>query len=420
MLWFNLAVIAIETLCALLFVGNFAEKRAGGIANAGKFLLFTFLSVGIVYALQEHWLVKLLVYCIFYTVMQSWYFRLRAFRAAALSLVYLVMMYLMDYGGYLTLQFLFAGSRLDLYAVAMVSKGVLLVCVLLLHGKAPGTGEVRLGKRELLYLLLFAVGSIGMMLLVMKSPAFWLTDGSRMNGTGFAVGFGLIGMILLIYYALYDSCRMNRRLYEERLCRVQAEEKMAQLKLQRAWVHDYREQMQYEMRLLREGRSEEAMAHMEKLYGTFEQLTTAFETGNPVADRVFNAKYAEAKKQGIVLIPQLGDLSALRMETVDLVALLANLLDNAIAAAAVCAEGERRIWFQFEERDGQFLLLVQNTCVRQPRQEQGRFLTSKADKRLHGVGLQNVRRIVERYQGECVITGEGNLFRVSILLENGC
>ena len=47
---------------------------------------------------------------------------------------------------------------------------------------------------------------------------------------------------------------------------------------------------------------------------------------------------------------------------------------------------------------------------------QGRFLTTKADKELHGIGLNNVKKIVEKYRGIMEISAEKDTFRVKVLL----
>ena len=44
------------------------------------------------------------------------------------------------------------------------------------------------------------------------------------------------------------------------------------------------------------------------------------------------------------------------------------------------------------------------------------FLTSKADSHKHGIGLMNVKRIVEEHKGVMNFTYDENLFRVKLIM----
>ena len=43
-------------------------------------------------------------------------------------------------------------------------------------------------------------------------------------------------------------------------------------------------------------------------------------------------------------------------------------------------------------------------------------LLQRADKELHGIGLNNVKKIVEKYRGIMEISAEKDTFRVKVLL----
>ena len=55
--------------------------------------------------------------------------------------------------------------------------------------------------------------------------------------------------------------------------------------------------------------------------------------------------------------------------------------------------------------------------VKEQRQGTGRgFLTTKKEKEQHGIGLKNVNKIVEMYDGTMEVTPQNELFCVNIIL----
>ena len=48
----------------------------------------------------------------------------------------------------------------------------------------------------------------------------------------------------------------------------------------------------------------------------------------------------------------------------------------------------------------------------------GQYLSNKRDNRTAGIGLQSVREIVKKYNGELDITAENKVFKCSAMLES--
>lgn len=65
---------------------------------------------------------------------------------------------------------------------------------------------------------------------------------------------------------------------------------------------------------------------------------------------------------------------------------------------------------------GVLLLRIVNSYTGPLRKQGERFLTSKAASQEHGIGLNNVKQIVEKYHGEMHFETEADLFRAEILL----
>lgn len=105
---------------------------------------------------------------------------------------------------------------------------------------------------------------------------------------------------------------------------------------------------------------------------------------------------------------------SIKIDESDFVVLLGNLLDNAIEATAKCPLENRAISLWLQEVNEMLLITMENTATAEPDQKNGRFLTSKKNKKEHGWGVQSMKHIVEKYGGDIEFKSQQGLFRVEI------
>ncbi len=84
---------------------------------------------------------------------------------------------------------------------------------------------------------------------------------------------------------------------------------------------------------------------------------------------------------------------------VDLCALFANALDNAIDACRRLPEGKRELTLRARCDQGILVMECENPCAAPPPERHGRLVTSKPDPTRHGFGLQSIRQVAEHYSG---------------------
>lgn len=89
-------------------------------------------------------------------------------------------------------------------------------------------------------------------------------------------------------------------------------------------------------------------------------------------------------------------------------------MDNAIRGAA--ASDERRLSFQMYYGKGIMNIQIENSIKDTPKVQNGIYLTTKSRKEGHGIGLQNVKLVVEKYHGQMEICHTEKSFQVKILL----
>lgn len=94
----------------------------------------------------------------------------------------------------------------------------------------------------------------------------------------------------------------------------------------------------------------------------------------------------------------------------DLVAMLGNLLDNALEAVKVCAGDKRKIVLRiYMEKEGRLCVVkLVNYFAEKPKRHKSGFISSKRDKGLHGIGIKSVENTVKKYNGylQCLIDEE--------------
>lgn len=170
----------------------------------------------------------------------------------------------------------------------------------------------------------------------------------------------------------------------------------------RAFRHDIKNHLTVLSGLLNHGQLQAGSAYLNKLQAAADSLFLPYQTGNPVVDILLGEKLRLAENSGISAEVSLLLPSPCCVDDVDLCVLFANALDNAIHA---CQEQDgTKILRITGERQGDFYRLqFENSCV---------------DTTLPpmGIGLSNIKAIVEKYHGAFAAEKAGGCFTLNILL----
>lgn len=172
------------------------------------------------------------------------------------------------------------------------------------------------------------------------------------------------------------------------------------------------------------GRYDEAKAYLEKLDETMQELDDRYHTGNAVTDVILNDKYRKAREADISFQVQFSYGEADTIPAFDMGIILNNLLDNAIEACRKLKREERYISLRLRREEHFLLLEVENSFDGQLKWEEKdkRLLTTKVSGRQedfgeHGIGLQNVKDVAERYLGDMKIKVKEHVFLVTVMLQ---
>ena len=189
----------------------------------------------------------------------------------------------------------------------------------------------------------------------------------------------------------------------------------------RAFRHDMRNNLNLLAGLMQEKKYEEAEQYISDLNGELEALSPRIVTGDDMLDSLISSKLGEVERQRIELTVNGVIDGGLNWKPIDICAVFANALDNAMRACASMPEDSQKyIRITFRKTELQRVITIANSTTEQPDCAKllsggGRY-TTKSDKSRHGFGLHNIRRTVEKYGGMLKVSCEENEFRLTIVL----
>ena len=232
-----------------------------------------------------------------------------------------------------------------------------------------------------------------------------------------------LGFIFLIFY-LHDAISTK---YEGKLKAVQhAQEKeyyFTQCQLMQASAKQVRA-MQHDMKIhlaaLKDFTDscdwDDVKKYLGRLVEDVEKSEVYSDTGNIAFDSVINYKLRNAKSGGITLDLSVAVPPALGVDVVDVVTILGNLLDNALDAVAKVSE--KMIKLDIALVKGGLFVKVDNFFDGDVKYLAGQMVSQK-DGEGHGYGLKNVKRSVEKYDGQVHVSHEDGVFSVGVFLYVG-
>lgn len=181
--------------------------------------------------------------------------------------------------------------------------------------------------------------------------------------------------------------------------------------------HDLRHHLQYLFNCIQNGKEERALSYISKICEESEAQKVQRYCENEAVNLILSAFAARAEKEGAELEVE-GSLPAvLTVADNDLCVLLSNSLENALhacrpfaAAGKACTVSVR---LQYHERPGKVTMQVANPCGEEVRFEEGIPVSSEPG---HGIGVQSICAIVERYGGACRFQVQNGQFLLRLFL----
>ncbi len=184
--------------------------------------------------------------------------------------------------------------------------------------------------------------------------------------------------------------------------------------------HDFKNHLIILSNYVENGQPELALHYIHRISDLSRTAVEGVFTNNNTVSAVLNIKQRECQERNIPFYTRLSFPQIYLLEDVHIVAILGNLLDNAIQATEKLAESQRRICLSILQIDTYLDISCENSFDGVLRTgKHGELLTTKkGNHRSHGFGIPSIRDTVEQYGGKFTLSYSDSVFTVHIVVPN--
>lgn len=182
--------------------------------------------------------------------------------------------------------------------------------------------------------------------------------------------------------------------------------------------HDMNNHLSVISALIEDDDKDKVSLYFQKLSSQFVVSSRTF-CNNSIVNAVINAKHNFITENNIDCFINVDINHMLAIDDTNLCSIFANTIDNAIEASLQIDDVKKRsISIKARYDKGYFCYEIINAKESKVQREHDIFFTTKKNKKAHGFGLENVRSIVEQYNGTLDISYDDNVFTVVIIIGN--
>ena len=230
----------------------------------------------------------------------------------------------------------------------------------------------------------------------------------------------ILTLNVFLFYLYNKMYELGKERYEKQLLKeeIQMYERRFETMQQsrdriRALRHDLLHHLQMLQHFALTGNTEQLVDYIGRMNEQIEIATRGVNTGNDAVDAILDFMIEKAKREGAAITVKSSIPKEEFTSIYDINILLSNLLDNAIEGVKGCSDKEIQLNIKTEQ--GLLCICVENQYDGILYQEENRYLTRKNEDG-HGIGLQNVSDIVDKYHGIMKIETENHIFKVNLIL----
>lgn len=182
--------------------------------------------------------------------------------------------------------------------------------------------------------------------------------------------------------------------------------------------HDMRHHLTLLYSFLKAGDTENAMEYIQQTQSEIDRIVPARYCENTTINLILSAFATKAEQNDVALNIEVIVPESLPFPDTEICTLLANGLENAVAAAASGSESDREsrppvVRMSCHVHKGNLLILIENTSYGQTEMRNGLPYTHKDG---HGFGVKSIAMLVDRHKGYYSFSANEGLFTLKIVL----
>jgi len=138
-------------------------------------------------------------------------------------------------------------------------------------------------------------------------------------------------------------------------------------------------------------------------------------TSNSVLNAIVNVEFEKAQSQHIDFTYEIND-SISFIKDADVVSVIGNLCDNAIEYLSTLSEHLRKMTLNIDSHKNFYYISCKNSIEQSILSNNPSLITSKENRDLHGKGLNILKRIAKKYDGDVHIKEENKMLITSVII----
>lgn len=213
---------------------------------------------------------------------------------------------------------------------------------------------------------------------------------------------------------LYETKMRNEQLEYERSTQYRYYEKINELQHEiMKYRHDFNNVLTTAMNLYTYPDTvEKGKEMLDELSRKNQSNKMPFYCANNIVNAILWDKSNTAKESGVTLNCDASLSNDIPIDDVDLCCLIVNMLDNAIRGAKT-AEDDKSICIKIKEENGRIYISVSNYADMPDFESTEKLPSTKANKN-HGYGMEIIRNIVQKYDGDVLFTCKDRKFSTAL------
>lgn len=422
-------VVLIELLCGKMVLDIFLEKGKNAsfrnmiaILIALEIIIFAIASI-----FQNYVYLKVPIVLIIEVVLWKLYYKDSFLKISLIYLIFTASASLLDYFTLICIckmnsQVFSLLESSDAFAILIKIFGKItnILFILILWKMFKRKTVVQMNKKGWWYTLVFSIFTI--VVILMLATNWIVVQNETQANVLLCISIGLVIMNIFMFYVINniletEAANREKDIFRERLAReIETYHTMEEnAAMQRALIHEFRNVLS--VITSSEDVKSDAIVELAKEESLkLNEIADSINTENVIVNMVLNTKLKEIRRKKIGILLDVSDLSKLQMEHEDIVIILSNLINNAIEACEQCKD-KKMIWIKCFKQGTETLFSVRNTYDVEPMIQNGKYVTTKTiNREMHGMGIDNIIRTVEKYHGSYAIKTENKEFLFTITI----